>query len=137
MYDKPDAQQLIEAVNQHLEGELLTLAKATNPKLYFQTLVAIHVLKIVAREIESVDADLEAEWQDLDRLMNMGKMPHTNQKILSALTIQKDQLCQQIRSGERDQDAGLFAYLEASCLRQLKVANPRLLETMKNEPPVL
>src|SRR5690242_14430603 len=51
MNDRPTAAELVFAVREHLEGELIpTLA---DPRLRFQTLVAANVLRIVERELDA------------------------------------------------------------------------------------
>ncbi|HRL13218.1 MAG TPA: DUF6285 domain-containing protein, partial [Aggregatilineales bacterium] len=50
MYDRPSAQALVEAARQHLENRVIAAVKG-DPKLYFETLVAVNVLRIVEREL--------------------------------------------------------------------------------------
>jgi len=50
VYDRPDVSELIDAVRQHLEQQVIPAVK-DDPKLYFQTLVAANVLKIAGRDL--------------------------------------------------------------------------------------
>ena len=66
MYDRPNTSELIDAVRGHLEANVIPLARETNRRLYFQTLVAINVLKIVERELQMGQAHALAEWESLN-----------------------------------------------------------------------
>jgi len=133
MYDRPDAVELIEAVQHHLESELLPLTKATHHKLYFQTLVAVNVLRIVSRELRAGDAPLLAAWERLDALMGPQPVPGCPEDLPAALRARHAQLCAAIRQGDYNQHHGLFDHLMATTIAQLEVANPRYLQALAAE----
>src|SRR5262249_18332763 len=67
MHDRPTAAELLSAVRQFLETELLpTLSDA---RLRFQTLVAANVLAVAEREVEAEDQHLREEWEWLSGLL--------------------------------------------------------------------
>ena len=135
MYDRPSATELIEAARQHLESAVVPAVRADR-KLYFQTLVAINVMKIVERELDLGAEHAQAEWQRLDAIVGEAKMPARLPDIKAALTERNAALSAAIRTGEYDdgdRKQALFDHLQASTVEQLVVANPRLLEKMQQE----
>lgn len=137
MNDRPTAAELVIAVRQHLEGELIpTLA---DPRLRFQTLVAANVLRIVEREFDAGEDHLLWEWQLLAEILAL-KSP-TPQR-LAALTqgVQKanEELCRRIRQGLFDEPSRFLALsrrLRQVVERKLEVANPRYLASFQSQSP--
>ena len=137
MYDRPSAPELIGATRAHLEENIIPVAKATNFKLYFQTLVAINVLKIVEREYQCHDAHLLQEGARLLALMgNESDLPASTPALEAWVSTQNARLCEAIRVGEWDEGervAGLFEHLKARTIAQLEVANPKYLAMLVEE----
>lgn len=125
MYDRPTAQELIEAARMHLEQAIIPAVKADR-KLYFQTLVAINVLKIVEREMELGADHLQAEW---DRISALGEhLTHTDLPDANRM------LSEEIRQGKHDiANRNLFDHLKQTVVEQLQVANPRYLQKIAAE----
>lgn len=132
MYDRPTAQELIEAAQQHLEAHILPLLREDR-KRYFQTLVAINVLKIVNRELDLQPQHARAEWTRLNHVLHDEPLPEDQQTLLAALTTRNAQLCDAIRAGEHDHNSALFAHLKATTREQLEVANPKFLAMLDAE----
>lgn len=136
MYDRPTATELIQAVRQHLETQMVPLAKAANHKLYFQTLVAINVLTIVEREVAQRGDHLRAEWARLDALLGEQPIPSGEAALAEQLAQRNRALCAAVRAGQYDQDAAaLFDHLKQTTIEQLQVANPRFLAALADEDP--
>jgi hypothetical protein len=133
MYDRPTAAELIEAARQHIENAVIPVAKATNHKLYFQTLVAINVMRIVERELALRGGHLRAEWSRLNMLLGGVPLPESSETLEAALSERNQQLCAAIRAGKYDADAALFEHLKATTLEQLEVANPKYFATLQAE----
>lgn len=134
MYDRPTLTELLTAARHHFENEIVPLTRQTNFKLYFQTLVAINVLKIAEREYTIRPFHLRAEWTRLN--MVMGKdMPQIDSDDDLEVAIQQanTHLCERIRAGDFDEDAALFEHLKARSIEQLEVANPKFLQTIHAE----
>jgi hypothetical protein len=105
MNDRPHAAELIEAVREFMERELLpTLSDA---RLKFQTLVAMDVLRLAQRESTSEEAALVAEWS----LLSQEPRPETLTNLRRAIHEKNEELCHQIRQGE---------YVEEELLRLLR-----------------
>jgi len=136
MYDRPDLNELLDAVRMHLEDQVIPVVKP-DPRLYFHTLVAINLLKIAGRELKYRDAHLQAAWQRLNALEDTDKaMPADAQEALDALALRNDGLCEAIRAGAYDAEArrtALFEHLLQSTHEQLEVASPRHLQIIQQE----
>lgn len=134
MNDRPSAPELIDAVRQHLESQVLPLAKRESHKLYFQTLVAVNVLRIVAREWALGAGYLLAEWQRLDSILGQEVPPARDEALREALAARSAALCAAIRAGQHDEpSAALFAHLKACATEQLAIANPKFLAALAQE----
>lgn len=133
MYDRPTAPELLQAVRQHLETNLIPLARQTHFKLYFQTLVANNVLKIVEREIRLGEGHLRAEWSRLNMLLDSVPPPESVQALRAQLAERNAALCRAIRAGEWDDSDLLFEHLKSTARAQLEVANPRFLQMLRAE----
>ncbi|GIK66821.1 MAG: hypothetical protein BroJett018_46150 [Chloroflexota bacterium] len=139
MYDLPDASRLIEAVYQHLEMNIAPMLKAdaAQRKLYFQTLVAINVLKVAERELVLRPRHLKAEWGRLNRLQEIDlHMPENSEELADLLARRNIQLCTDIRDGQYDSPenaSALLAHLMMTVQEQLEVANPRFLQGLAAE----
>jgi hypothetical protein len=128
--DSPTLAQLIEATRQHLEQNVIPAIR-TDPKLYFQTLVAANVLSIAERELTLGADHAAAEWERLNVLNGDDlPMPPRLDALRSALAQRNQALAQAIRQGDYDSDeqaAVLLKYLQAGVNEQLQVSNPRFL----------
>ncbi len=140
MYDRPHADELLEAAWQHLE-QFVAPALKSDRKLYFQTLVAINVLKVVAREQRCRPDHLRAQWNRLNAMQDVDlPLPSEWDESLAALAIRNRELCYDIRAGRYDSDflrETLYEHLYATTLEQLEVANPRYLQQLASEEPPL
>ncbi len=136
MYDQPALDELLDAVRMHLESHVVPAVKKDR-KLYFQTLVAVNVLKIAGRELYLRETHANAHWQRLNALENTDAPPPPGEReIEAALNERNAALCERIRAGDYDTGesrAVLFDHLIASATEQLEVANPRLLLTFAAE----
>ncbi|HUJ56616.1 MAG TPA: DUF6285 domain-containing protein [Gaiellaceae bacterium] len=99
MTDRPIAAELVEAVREFLEREVLPVVE--DGRLRFRTLVAINGLGIAQRELESAEED-----------------------VLSAE--QAAELAGRIRSG--DVPDGALALLKRDVAAKLRISNPGYLE---------
>jgi hypothetical protein len=134
MYDRPTAAELIDAVRGHLETQIIPAVKGDG-KLYFQTLVAINVLRVVERELNLAPDHLSAEWTRLNHLEGALEMPSDPRAAVIVLHERNTQLCENIRVGRYDgeQKQVLFEHLVATTIEQLQVANPKYLQTLAQE----
>lgn len=134
MYDRPTASELIDAARLHMETAVIPAVRQDR-QLYFRTLVAINVLKIVGREMTMSADHMMATWARLNALLDDDQpLPAREQDIRDGITERNADLCAKIRNGDFDEDrADLFAHLKADTYAQLEVANPRFLAQLAAE----
>ena len=73
MTDRPTAQELAEAIEEFLGGELLPAL--TDQRLRFRTLVAMNALGIVYRELAALPVEDDADMRELARRIRAGDVP--------------------------------------------------------------
>ena len=87
-HDRPSPQELVEAVREFLEREILpTLG---DHRLKFRTLVAINGLGIAERELWATTEPREQDWE-LARRIRAGDVPD------DAVALLKEQVAQKLR----------------------------------------
>ena len=98
----------------------------------FHGIVAANVLAIVARELESEEPALVAEWQRLRDLLGIDETrpPGRLAGLRTAVRAMTDQLVSRIRAG--DADRGPFAdavqaHVRMTVVEKLRVANPKYM----------
>lgn len=138
MYDQPLLIELLDAARAHLEHEIVPLLKDDEQrKLYYQTLVAINVLRIAERELMMSAEHTHSEWARLNYIQQLDSpLPNDPETARAALGERNRKLCMQIMDGEFDrspQRAALFEHLLATTIEQLQVANPRFLQALALE----
>jgi transcriptional regulator GlxA family with amidase domain len=117
LHDVPSAAQLVEAVREFLEGDVMA---ATEGRVQFHTRVAINALNMVQRELDQGPAQEAAHRAALDRL------GVADEAALAAA----------IRAGELDdRRAEVLDVLRQTVRAKLEVANPRYLHTTPDKPP--
>lgn len=136
MYDQPTLDELLDAVRMHLEQHVVPAVRGDR-KLYFQTLVAINVLKIAGRERDLSTGHMKAAWARFNALEGVNApLPARDRDAVSALKQREAALCGRIRAGEYDSGdvrALLVDHLLAGLTEQLEVANPRFLQALAAE----
>lgn len=136
MTDRPDLNALLDAVRLHLEMNVLPVIRA-DARLYFQTLVALNLLKIGQREIVHASDLLRQEWVALDQLSGEESIAPAREDFLATeLAVRRAALSASIRAGKYDspdQAAHLAAYLEQTVTAQLALNNPGLAARMAKE----
>ncbi len=120
MTRRPTDRELLEAAREHLAQVVPALG---DPRLKFQTLVAAHVLGVVARELAERDRDPEAPARDRAALQALPGAPATDAD-----------LCAAIRAGTYDTGTGakaLHALLRTRVESDLAVWNPAFLARVR------
>lgn len=138
MTDRPDLHALLDAVRLHLEMNVLPVIRA-EPRLYFQTLIALNLLKIGQREIAHGVELLREEWIAMNRLGDENiVIPDREDLLVSELNARRALFGADIRSGKYDSPElalRLAAYLDQVVSAQLTLNNPglsaRLLKEME------
>ncbi len=114
--DRPTASELLAAIADFLREEATPALDRVDPRLGFQTRVAVNSLAILEREARlGPDADARERQRLVDLLGREGTLPELNRE-----------LAHQLRTGERDErDAVLMAHLEATTADKIAIANPK------------
>lgn len=114
--DRPTASELLAAIADFLREEAIPALDRTDPRLGFQTRVAVNSLAILEREARLGPAADAREHERLTKLLGRD----------GTLTELNRELARQLRAGERDErDATLMAHLEATTADKIAIANPK------------
>jgi hypothetical protein len=129
MQDRPTEIELVEAVAQFLEEEVIPVT--TDSRLRFRLLIAINVLRIVQRELEAGEAPLKLEWRQLISLLGRSTQapPLSVSALRVALQELNQELCRRIRAGEAEGSWGeaVFDHVDQAGVEKLRVTNPHYL----------
>ncbi len=125
MNDRPDAVELLGAVERFLRDEVMPALEGPRR---FHARVAAHVVASVAREIARGDGDLVSEWRGLASLLDReADAPGSGAALRDAVVEANRELVARIRAGEADagpwRDA-VLAHLERVVEAKLAVARP-------------
>lgn len=116
-HDVPTAAQLVEAVREFLERDVMA---ATDGRVQFHTRVAVNALNMVQRELE-VGADQAAAHRAA-----LARLGIPDEAALAAA----------IRNGDLDdRRSEVLDVLRQTVRAKLEVANPRYLQTSPDKPP--
>jgi DNA-binding GntR family transcriptional regulator len=131
MQDRPSASELVEAVAQFINQEIIP--QAQDQRNRFRSLVAANVLNIVARELAAGEEPLLAEWHSLGTLLDdiSSQAPERAADLQADVVARNEQLCARIRSGDFDGAAArtlLDEHLLAVVTDKLRIANPPYLQ---------
>lgn len=123
MHSRPTALELLRAVQDHLRERVIP--RLEDPQLRYHTLVAVHVLRIVERELEQGDTALQEEWSSLCALLGDQRPSPRNASQTAAETGElSTHLAEQILSGARDDDHSVLPVLQQRVSAKLDVSNP-------------
>jgi hypothetical protein len=135
MQDRPSAVELIEAVREFIEREVLPAL--TDQGVRYRTLIALSALRIVEREVPGREARLRAELAALADLLGWppGPAPEDPARLEARVIEANHALCERIRRGEAD--AGLFrarvlAHARAMVEEKLGISDPQRLAVLRS-----
>jgi hypothetical protein len=120
MADRPDATELVEAVREFIEAEVLPVV--SDPRLKFRVLVAVNALTIAQRDLQMGEELLSEEVALLEKLGG-SRASGTPRERSAALT---RELARRIRRG--DVPPGAIETLRRIAELKLRAASPRYLE---------
>jgi hypothetical protein len=124
MQDRPTSTELIRAVREHLEREVIPGLE--NAKLRYQTLVAAHVLSVVERDIAPGERAAREELRGLRALDGKGggSPPETLADVEREVRERTLALCRAIRGENAGSRPEVRAHVRAVTLGKLAIANP-------------
>jgi hypothetical protein len=124
MQDRPSFEELLDAVREFLENEVVP--EQTDHRSRFRTLVAINALTILQRELSQEAAHVANEGVELWRLLRRdGSAPGDPETLRDLVLELNAELSELIRRGEAP--AGTFAHLRRVVAQKLEVASPGYL----------
>ena len=124
MHDRPTIDELLRAVELLLDEQLMP-ALDGSPK--YNARVATNVIRIVRRELQHEERQLDAEWRGLDLVLGPAGRPPTLAATKQSLHERNSELSDRIRAG--DADTGDFRDLVLAHVRdtvdaKLEVSDP-------------
>ena len=121
MQPRPDAVELLSAVRDFLETEIIPTL--TDARLRFRTLVAINALGILEREHQLEEGFLRAELTDLSNLLELdAPLPNSLEELRLEVTRLNADLAKRIQAGNAP--AAAFETLKRAALNKLRVSSP-------------
>ena len=128
MQDRPTARELLAAVREFLEADVVEELEGVKR---FHARVAANVLAIVEREIASEEQILLAEWSRLARVLEIaGTPPARLDELRASVRGLTETLVGRIRRGEADREPFgrvVREHVRETVREKLRVANPRYL----------
>ena len=125
MNDRPTGPELLREVERFLEREVVP--RLDGPRRYHAR-VAANLVAIVAREIETEEEQLAAEWERLGALLGLREpAPAQRAALREAVRERTQALAERIRRGDADQGAWrdqLVAHLRRTVADKLSVSKP-------------
>ena len=125
MNDRPTGIELLRAVERFLEQEVVP--RLDGPRRYHAR-VAANVVAIVAREIETEEAQLQGEWERLGALLGLlEERPALRGALRDAVRERTQELATRIRRGDADRGVwreDLIAHLRRTVADKLAVSQP-------------
>jgi len=123
--DRPDAGELLRAVERFLEADVVPALDGVHR---FHARVAANVVAIVARELETQELHLRSEWEGLSSLLgDPSALPDTLAAQRAGLTRRNEELVRRIRAGAADQGPwrdAVLSHLERVVAQKLEVSHP-------------
>jgi hypothetical protein len=125
MNDRPDAGELLRAVERFLESDVVPALDGVHR---FHARVAANVVAIVARELETQESHLRSEWEGLSGLLDdLSPLPESLEAQRAAITRRNEELVRRIRAGAADQGPwrdAVLSHLERVVAQKLEVSHP-------------
>ena len=125
MNDRPTGAELLRAVERFLEQEVVPQLDGLRR---YHARVAANVVAIVAREIETEEAQLLSEWERLGALLELHEQrPDARDALRDAVRARSQALAERIRRGDADAGtwrAELIAHLRRTVADKLAVSRP-------------
>jgi Domain of unknown function (DUF6285) len=123
--DRPTGPELLREVERFLEQEVVP--RLDGPRRYHAR-VAANLVAIVAREIETEEAQLHSEWERLGSLLELSEeRPVLRGELRDAVRERTRALADRIRRGDADRGGWreeLIAHLRRTVADKLAVSKP-------------
>ena len=127
MQDKPGADELLDALAEFLDSEVVP---AFEGRKRFHAIVAANVARITAREFRLGPAQSKTEAMELRALLNAPAAAGAEGSSADELAALNADLCRRIARGEADDGvfrASVLAFLRRATERKLAIDDPKRL----------
>ena len=124
MHDRPTADELLKAVELLIDEQLLP---ALDGARKYNARVAANVVRMVRRELQLGERQLDAEWRGLDVLLGPMERPPSLDVMRTALLRRNEELAERIRAGDADDGEWrdiVLAHVRDVVHAKLEVSNP-------------
>ena len=124
MHDRPSVDELLRAVELLLDEQFVPTLDGARK---YNARVASNVIKMVRRELQHEERQLDAEWRGLDVLLGAAERPRTLEALRQALRTRNEELSERIREGDADEGefrALVLAHVRDTVHAKLEVSNP-------------
>jgi hypothetical protein len=124
MHDRPTTDELLRAVELLLDEQLVPTLDGARK---YNARVAANVIRIVRRELQHEERQLDAEWRGLDLVLGPETRPPGLEATRRELLTRNEELSERIRAG--DADEGRFREVVLAHVRdvvhaKLEVSDP-------------
>jgi hypothetical protein len=124
MHDRPSVDELLRAVELLLDEQLMP---ALDGSRKYNARVATNVVRIVRRQLQHEEKQIDAEWRGLDLVLGSAPRPATLDATKRQLHERNAELSGRIREG--DADSGhfrdlVFAHVRDTVHAKLEVSDP-------------
>lgn len=128
MHDRPTVDELLRAVELLLDEQLVPTLEGSRR---YNARVAANVIRIVRRELQHEERQIDIEWRGLDVLLGPADRPAAFYATKQQLIERNRELAERIRTG--DADAGhfrdvAFAHVRDVVHAKLEVSDPGWLD---------
>lgn len=128
MQDRPDVHELLEAVAEFLDRDVV---EALGGPAQYHARVAANLMRILSREAALSPDQLREEWAGLDTLLGAEPMPAKDADLRAGIARRTRDLCRAVRAGEADagerRDA-VLAHVRRTVEQKLAIAKPEMLK---------
>ncbi|HNC00574.1 MAG TPA: DUF6285 domain-containing protein, partial [Leptospiraceae bacterium] len=133
MQDRPDANALLEAIQDLLIKEVMPAIK-DNDGLSYKTLVSWNMLGVIGRELKYGEIYLDNEISRISNFLRENSISFVNEDIDDANYIAKMERCKSLneklteyirKRKVANEDKDLWNLVKESLNEKLKIANPR------------
>lgn len=127
MQDRPDARELLEAVADFLESEVMP---ELSGRTRFHTRVSVNLLRLLRREWRMEEDAVRADWDRLRRLLGLSEeLPKSFEDARAGVRRMNEKLASEIRAGAYDDRWDeVRSAMWGAALDKLRIANPSYAE---------
>jgi hypothetical protein len=124
MQDRPTVDELLRGLELLLDEQFIPQLEGAHR---YNSRVALNAVRIIRRELQNEERQIDAEWRGLDVVLGPAQRPPTLSEIKQALRDRNEELVERIRAG--DADGGQFgalvrAHVRDSVRAKLEVNDP-------------